>query len=91
MDARVEVIRASKLVGRNTCSTVAECYSDEELTKALDDEVIATPEAAVAWAIEMEDLQMEQATEQRWGEDSDPQLKMVKEWEERKKAAGHEK
>jgi len=85
-DPRVTAIRNDKLIGSGTCSTVDEAYGDADLIEELDEGKITTPEAAVKWAIQLEDIQMEQALNQRWGEDDDPQLKMAAEWEQRKKA-----
>lgn len=83
---RVEAIRADPAVGRGSCSHADECYSDAELIEALTEAGVKTPYAAVAWAREMEGLQMEQALNQRWGEDTDPQVGMYKEWQARDKA-----
>ena len=35
-DPRVAAIRADKIVGRNTCSVIDECYTDAELAAHLD-------------------------------------------------------
>jgi hypothetical protein len=84
-DPRVQAIREDKMVGRNTCSTVDEAFSEASIIEELDDAGIKTPEAAVKWAIEIEDFQMEKALNQRSGEDSDTQLKMSEEWDALKK------
>ena len=84
-DPRVQAIREDKMVGRKTCSTVDEAFSEASIIEELDDAGIKTPEAAVKWAIEIEDFQMEKALNQRSGEDSDTQLKMSEEWDALKK------
>jgi len=56
MDNRVEIIRNSKHVGRNTCSTVNECYSDEELIETLDTLEIQLPKEALEFALMKEGL-----------------------------------
>jgi len=74
-DPRVEAIRANKHVGRGSCSSIDEAMTDEEIIRDLDDSDIKTPEEAVKWAVEREDLWLEKGTNQRWGEDNDPQIK----------------
>ena len=82
MDERVKAIRNDDLVGRGSCSSIDECYSDGELAQQLDDYSIHTPVAAVKWARESEGLWLEQGLNQRWGEDDDPQLLAYNEWQE---------
>jgi hypothetical protein len=84
-DPRVTAIRNDKLIGSGTCSTVDEAYGDAYLIEELDEEKITTPEAAVKWAIELEDLRIYNALNHRWGEDDDHELKRMEEWEQRKK------
>lgn len=82
-DARVIAIRADKNVGRGSCSSIDECWSDAELIAALDGENITEPAAAVKFAYDMEGLHLEQGLNARWGEDDDPQLIAWKEWNEK--------
>lgn len=83
MDAMVEAIRSDKAVGRGTCSTVDECMDKVDIIKYLAEDGITTPLAAVKWAREYEGLKMEQACNQRWGEDDDPQLQWSTDFEAR--------
>jgi hypothetical protein len=87
MDKRIEAIRNDVMVGRGSCSSIDECYSDDELLKALDDSghgslasPIESPHAAVEWARRCETMWLEQGLNQRWGADDDPQLLMYNEW-----------
>lgn len=80
MDKRVEAIRADRKVGRGSCSSIDECYSDNNLIEALDSSKIKTPTAAVKWARKMERTYLEQGLNARWGEDDDPQLKAYHDW-----------
>ena len=79
-DPRVEAIRSNERVGRGTCTTIDEAYTDNELVEALDEAKAITVEKAVAWAIENEGLRIEYALNFRWGEDTDPELRRYKEW-----------
>lgn len=74
-DPRVIAIRADKLVGRGSCTSIDECYDAVEIVQTLDAKGVETPEGAVAWARELEGLRLEQGLNQRWGEDDDWQLK----------------
>jgi len=74
--AMVDAIRADKVVGRGTCSSIDECYSDADIMEALRDGGITTIAAAIKWAREGEEMFLEQGLNQRWGEDDDPQLEM---------------
>jgi hypothetical protein len=80
VDDRVKAIRDDKKVGRGTCTTIDECYSDEELIAELNEEGVKTPADAVKWAHELEGLRIENALNHRWGEDSDPELERYKNW-----------
>ncbi len=86
-DPRVEAIRKDELVGEGTCTTVDEALEDGELLELLDQGKVTTPEAAVEWARDFEGLQKEQATNFRWGEDSDPEGKVLKDWDSARDAA----
>lgn len=69
----IKSVRSHPKLGRGSCSTIDECWSDKELLEEFDKEGIKTPQEAVSWAMEYEGLQREQALNQRWGEDDDPQ------------------
>lgn len=74
MDARVEAIRKDPCVGRGTCTTLDECFSDDELSWKLNEDGVISASAAIQWARNYEGLFTEQALNARWGEDDDPQL-----------------
>jgi hypothetical protein len=79
-DPRVEAIRSNERVGRGTCTTIDEAYTDSELIDALDKAEVTTAEKAVVWAIEDEGFRIENALNFRWGEDSDPEILRYNEW-----------
>lgn len=79
-DPRVEAIRAHPKVGAGSLTGIDEAWTDAELLEALDTAGIADPAGAVAWAVRVEGLHLEQALNARWGEDDDPQLKAWEEW-----------
>lgn len=85
-DPRILAIRKHPQVGEGTCASVDECYSDADLSAILDQEGISTPEAAVALAMQMEEVWLEQGLNQRYGDDDDPQLKQWKDWMQEKDA-----
>ena len=58
-------------MGRGSCSTIDECWSDKELLKEFEEEKIKTPQKALDWAMHYEGLQREKALNQRWGDDDD--------------------
>jgi len=76
----VTAIRADKLVGRGTCSTLSECWDDVEIAEILEEEGITTLKGAIEWARDYEGLRTEQALNARWGEDDDPQLLAWQAW-----------
>jgi hypothetical protein len=78
----IEAIRSDKLVGRGSCTSIDECYSDDELANDLLRFGITLADA-VKWARETEGLFLEQACNARWGEDDDPQLVNLHEWQEK--------
>lgn len=88
MDKRVEAVRADKLIGRGTCSVVDECCSEAEIIEELDDLKITSPLEAIKYYRELEGLHMDKMLDCRWGEDSDPEIKIAKDWEKRKEEAG---
>jgi hypothetical protein len=82
MDRRIEAIRRPSLVGRGSCSSIDECWGDEELADALNSEDIRLPSDAIKWALSAEGVLVHAACEARCGEDSDPQFAQAVEWEE---------
>lgn len=59
-DPRIKAIRDDVLVGRDTCSSIDECFSSDDLKEQMDEEDIGSPESAVRWA---------RANELRWLEE----------------------
>ena len=94
MDELVKAIRNDVMVGRGTCSSIDECYSDSELHELIGEHndqqrrysegrgLINTPRQAVEWARASETLWLENGLNYRWGADDDPQLLMYKKWME---------
>lgn len=81
----VRAIREHPLVGRGSCTSVDECYDDRDLWAAFGPAAgNHTIEAALADVIGSEDLQMDKMLDQRWGEDSDVELRIAADWERRK-------
>lgn len=78
----IEAVRAHRLVGRGSCTSIDECYDDEELLQTLLEHDAETPEDAIRVCVELEGLHMEQGLNQRWGEDDDPQLLEYNEWKD---------
>ena len=83
MDKLVKAIRDHHLVGVGTCSTIDECWEDAEIAEALEQDGITTETSAIQWAMALEGLHMEQMLNCRWGEDSDPELEMYREWKDK--------
>lgn len=81
----VAAIRADKLVGRGSCTSVDECWTDEDLTEYLARDDVTTVEGAVRWARESEGLWLEKAADARWGEDDDPELEELRSFRRRMK------
>lgn len=69
MAAMVAAIREDKVVGRGSCSRIAECLDDKDLVKELAGQGITTVAGALKWAREDEGLFLEEGLNQRWGED----------------------
>jgi hypothetical protein len=77
----IEAVRKDPNVGRGSCASIDECYTDEELWEVIKD--ASTEAEAVKAAYEVEGLRLEAALNARWGEDDDPQLKAWQDWQER--------
>lgn len=78
----IKAIRADKLIGKGSCTSIDECYEDKELWGLFGIPAgNMTLEAALKDAYESEDLHWEQGLNARWGEDDDPQLKEYEEWQ----------
>jgi len=52
----VKAIREDKMVGRGSCSTIDEAYTDEELIEALMDDDIKTVKQGIRWARKTEKI-----------------------------------
>lgn len=74
LEEMVAAIRADKVVGRGTCSSIDECWDHKEIVEALTSAGIVTISAALKWAREQEGFFQEQGLNCRWGEDDDSQL-----------------
>lgn len=85
MQEMVAAIRADKLVGRGSCTSVDECWTDEDLAEYLARDDVTTVEGAVRWARESEGLWLEKAADARWGEDDDPELEELRSFRRRMK------
>ena len=77
---RVNAIRNHPKVGRGSCTSIDECFTDQELIDCLDAAGVSNEKDAVKWAVDHEGLQLEKALDQRWGEDDDWQLVAYNEW-----------
>lgn len=86
-DARVKAIREHLRVGSGSCTSIDECWEDAELVAALNGEKIETPDEAVKWALEQEELFLEQGLNARWGADDDEQLLAWRRWHDNKENA----
>jgi hypothetical protein len=81
----IEAIRNDKLVGRGTCTGIDEGRSDDDLIWILDLDKLSTVKQAVKAARDSEELDLEMATNQRFGEDSDPELLALKAFRQARK------
>ncbi len=86
--ALVAAVRNHPLVGNGTCTSVSECLDDRDLLDFFRREGVTTEKAAVKWAVDYEDMWIEQNLNARWGDDDDPQMQMHREWEKAKKEHG---
>jgi len=83
MDVRIEAIRQDPCVGRGTCSSIDECWEDDELSWRLNENGIVSTAAAIQWARDSEQLFMESLLNARWGDDNDSELKEYKAWKKK--------
>lgn len=81
MKELIEAVRKDPVVGRGSCSSIDECWSDSDLEQYLREDGITDPKAAVRWAREHEELWLDSACDARWGEDDDPQLGWKRDFE----------
>ncbi len=71
-DPRITAIRNDHRIGRGSCSSIDECYSDRDLVQELDEAGADTPEAALAYAYESEGLWLEKGANATSGEPDCP-------------------
>lgn len=87
MSDMLAAVKADPLVGRSSCSRIAECVGfGKDLERELALAGCDTPAKAVKWARDDERLFLEQGLNQRWGEDDDWQLKAHRDFEAADKA-----
>ena len=80
LDPRVIAIRADKLVGAGTCSSIDECMEDSELVEELDRLKIVESRTAVKWARMDHRLYLEQGTNCSSGEANCPLVKAYRDF-----------
>ena len=76
---RIEAIREHRLVGRGSCTSVDECWTDDEIIEHLDEYGIESPEGAVKWALEQEGMWHERALNASSGE---PDCNLKRDWQQ---------
>lgn len=76
----IKAVRKDRLVGKGSCSSIDECYEDEELWEVIRE--AKSPQEAVRLAREAEGIFLEQEANCRWGEDDDPQLENLRSFQE---------
>jgi hypothetical protein len=87
MAAMVAAVKADPVVGSRTCSRIAECVGfGKDLARELALAGCGNVGEALQWARDDERLFLEQGLNQRWGEDGDPQLAAMREFEAAHKA-----
>ena len=91
-DPRIKAVRDDKLVGRGTCSSIDECWGDNELLELLDGKgwfdgcsVAKSPREAVKMCRHHDALILENALNNRHGADDDPELLAWNEWKKARK------
>ena len=78
-DKWVQAIREHKLVGRGSCTSIDECWSDGELSEMLIEQGIKSEKAAVRWALDREGMWHEQALNASSGE---PDCNLKRGWQQ---------
>ena len=79
---RIEAIREHRLVGRGSCTSIDECWTDDEIIECLDNLGVESPEGAVKWALEQEGMWREQGLNASSGELDCPLVESYRQWEE---------
>ena len=67
-DKWVVAIRAHALIGNGSCTSIDECWSDGELSEALNEQGIKSEKSAINWALEVEGMWHERALNASSGE-----------------------
>lgn len=80
VSALIAAVRADKLVGRGTCSSLDECFEDDELPAHLGLTQATTPAEAVKAARDSEELYLENGTNQSSGEPDCPIVASYRAW-----------
>ena len=79
---RIEAIREHRLVGNGSCTSVDECWTDDEIIECLDNLGVESPEGAVKWALEQEGMWREQGLNASSGEPDCPLVESYRQWKE---------
>ena len=72
----VEAVRNDPVVGKGSCSSIDECWDDQDLIEAFKDPAspILSSISAILWARKSERRHLEEGLNCRCGEDNDSQL-----------------
>lgn len=72
----LKIVRASKALGHGSCSTIDECYSDEDLIDEYETDLFTgkTERQIVEWAIEMEQVYWERNGLFKWKEEHQDEI-----------------
>ena len=79
-DPRIVAIRENPKIGRGSCTSIDEGFSDTELLELLDYHSVLTVEKAVKLFLDVEEVRIEKALNCRLGSDSDPELAVYAAW-----------
>lgn len=80
VDPRVRAIRADKRVGVGSCTYIDETFSDSELVEDLDMHGIWSPVASVRWAMDFQEMKLDQGTNASSGEKDCPLIAAYQAW-----------
>jgi nucleotidyltransferase/DNA polymerase involved in DNA repair len=79
---RIKAIREHRLVGNGSCTSIDECWTDDEIIECLDNLGVESPEGAVKWALEQEGMWREQGLNASSGEQDCPLVESYRQWKE---------
>lgn len=74
----IDIIRSDSRVGRGSCTTIDECYDAADLVKAFGQHRTKRDLLRAVYA--REGLAIDRMLDQRFGDDSDVELKIAAEW-----------